>query len=236
MATTGTTGVKGTSVEVVLDALRHHPDATTAELAELAGIGRSTASRTLANLETEGRVTRRRGKSEAGGRTAPDRWTLVLDTLADRAETEQQPVIEEPAAEPADTTVTASEDEDHGGQAAPPASATTDTATAEATTATTDATQLTSEDISNPRLRPGALRALVHAWLADQPEAPHVPHQQQRRPARQRHHRRDGGLTGHRPAEPAHALPGGDTAPPGSLASGSRGSGARQVYPAPHPR
>ncbi len=169
MATTGTTGVKGTSVEVVLDALRHHPDATTAELAELAGIGRSTASRTLANLETEGRVTRRRGKSEAGGRTAPDRWTLVLDTLADRAETEQQPVIEEPAAEPADTTVTASEDEDHGGQAAPPASATTDTATAEATTATTDATQLTSEDISNPRLRPGALRALVHAWLADRP-------------------------------------------------------------------
>jgi len=165
-----TTGAKAASVEAVLDILRQHPDATAAEVAEHAGIGRSTASRTLANLETDGRVSRRRGKSEAGGRTAPDRWTLVFDTPADRAEPEQPPVTEEEsAAEPADTTDPASQDEDHDGQAAPPASATTDTATAEATTAATGAIQPTSEDTGSPRLRPGALRALVHAWLADRP-------------------------------------------------------------------
>jgi len=182
-STTGTTGAKGASVEAVLDALRQYPDATAAELAERAGIGRSTASRTLANLETQGRVARQRGKSEASGRTAPDRWTLAPDTPADRAETEQPPMTEEePAAEPADTADPARQDDhDHGGQAAPPAIATTDPAKADAdadaTTATIDATQPGGEDTqptgtdtsSNPRLRPGALRALVHDWLAARP-------------------------------------------------------------------
>src|SRR6266511_2442573 len=115
---TSTTGAKGASVEAVIDALRQHPDATAAGLAGLAGIGRSTASRTLANLETAGRVARQRGKSEAAGRTAPDRWTLVPDTPADRAETEQPPMTEEePAAEPADTTDPAGQDDhEDGGQ------------------------------------------------------------------------------------------------------------------------
>jgi len=209
MATsTGTTGAKDakpSSVEAVLDALRHHPDATAAELAERTGIGRSTASRTLANLEADGRVTRQRGTSEAGGRIAPDRWTLLSDPPGPASRVEPEPVTEqEPAAEPASTTDPASqgqdedEDEDHSGQAgaqaAPPATATADTATAdtatadtatatatdgeatkgeaEATTAATDGAQPTSKDAdttSSPRLRPGALRALVHAWLAERP-------------------------------------------------------------------
>ena len=97
--TTGTTGTKASSLEGVLDALRHHPGATTAELAELAGIGRSTAARTLATLETQARATRHRGTAEAGGRTPPDRWTLVPDTTAGAVETEQQPQPERPAAE-----------------------------------------------------------------------------------------------------------------------------------------
>src|SRR6266511_2184489 len=121
-----TTGAKATSVEAVLDALRQHPDATAAELAEHAGIGRSTATRTLVNLETKGQVTRQRGKAEAGGRTAPDRWALVPDTHTDPDET-QQPATEKPAAEP------------------------------------------TSKDSSSQRLRPGELRALLHAWLAERP-------------------------------------------------------------------
>jgi len=178
-STTGTTGAKGASVEAVLGALRQHPDATAAELAEFAGIGRSTASRTLANLETAGRVARQRGKSEAGGRAAPDRWTLVPDRA--ESEPEQPPVTEEePAAEPADTADPARQDDhDHGGQAAPPAIATTDPADADAdaATATVEATQPGGEDTqptgtdtsSNPRLRPGALRALVHDWLAARP-------------------------------------------------------------------
>ncbi len=157
-----TTGAKASSVEAVLDALRQHPEATAAELAGHAGIGRSTATRTLANLETQGRVSRRRGKVEAGSRTTPDRWALVPDTTAGPAETEQQPATEEP-----DTNVSASQDEDHAGQDAPPSSAAVDTASAETEATTTDAAEPASKDSSSQRLRPGALRALVHAWLAE---------------------------------------------------------------------
>ncbi len=166
--TTGTTSAKATSVEAVLDALRQHPDATAAELAECASIGRSTATRTLANLETQGQVTRQRGKAEAGGRTAPDRWALVPDA-PDPAATEQQPVTEEPAAEPTDTSATAGQDENHAGQDAPPGSAATDTANAEVEATTTEAAEPASKEGSSPRLQPGALRALVHAWLAERP-------------------------------------------------------------------
>lgn len=160
-----TTGAKATSVEAVLDALRQHPDATAAELAEHAGIGRSTATRTLANLETQGRVTRQRGKAEAGGRTAPDRWALVPDTPKDPDET-QQPATEQPAAEQTDTSMSASQDQGHAGQDTPPSSA--DIASAETEETTTDAAEPTSKD-SSQRLRPGELRALVHAWLAERP-------------------------------------------------------------------
>jgi DNA-binding MarR family transcriptional regulator len=170
-----TTGAKATSVEAVLDALRQHPDATAAELAELGGIGRSTATRTLANLETQGRVTRQRGKAEAGGRTAPDRWALVPDTPKDPDETQQpateqpateQPTAEQPAAEQTDTSMSASQDQGHAGQDTPPSSA--DIASAETEETTTDAAEPTSKDNSQ-RLRPGELRALVHAWLAERP-------------------------------------------------------------------
>src|SRR6266511_2391830 len=154
-----TTGAKATTVEAVLAALRQHPEATAAELAEHASIGRSTATRTLANLETQGRVTRQRGKVEAGSRTVPDRWALAPAPLTDAAETEQQPATEEP-----DTNVTASQDEDHAGQDAPPSSAATNTANAK-TEATT--TEPASKGSSSQRLRPGELRTLVHAWLAD---------------------------------------------------------------------
>ena len=147
-----TTGAKATSVEAVLDALRQHPDATAAELAEHAGIGRSTATRTLANLETQGRVTRQRGKAEAGGRTAPDRWALVPDTPKDPDETEQ-PATEQPAAEQPDTSMSASQDQGHAGRDTPPSSA--DIASAETEETTTDAAEPTSKD-SSQRLRPGS--------------------------------------------------------------------------------
>ena len=164
----GTTGAKTTSVEAVLDILRQHPDATAAEVAEHAGIGRSTATRTLANLETQGRVTRRRGKAEAGGRPAPDHWTLAPDTTTAPAETERQPAAEESAAEQTDVSAVASQDEDRAGQNAPPRGAAADTASAEAEAAATDAGESTSKD-SGPRLRPGELRALVHAFMAERP-------------------------------------------------------------------
>jgi hypothetical protein len=162
----GTTGAKTSSVEAVLDILRQHPDATAAEVAEHAGIGRSTATRTLASLETQGRVTRQRATAEAGGRPAPDRWALGPDTPADQVEAGRPPA-QELAAEPADATETASRHEDADSTNAP-AAAEAGAASAQAEAATTDSTKATGKD-SGQRLRPGGLRALVHAWLADRP-------------------------------------------------------------------
>ena len=56
-------------------ALSAQPDATAAELAAAAGLGRSTASKTLARLEQAGQVRRREGGRDSG-RRLPDRWTL----------------------------------------------------------------------------------------------------------------------------------------------------------------
>ncbi|HEV8650564.1 MAG TPA: MarR family transcriptional regulator [Actinomycetes bacterium] len=175
MATTGTTGAKTPSVEAILDALRHHPDATAAELAEAAGIGRSTAGKTLANLEAQGRVSRQRDTS-GGGKATPDHWTLVSDPPADhtgRAEPEPQPATGEvPVDEPAATPETSAEAP--SAEAVPPATGTPDTGEADATAATTQSAPDADRPPggatgSGPRLRPGALRALVHAWLAERP-------------------------------------------------------------------
>src|SRR6266511_3127552 len=133
MATTGTTRAKPSSVEAILNALRQHPDATAAELAEATGIGRSTAGKTLASLEAQGRVTKQRGTSEAGKAT-PDRWTLVSEP--DRAEPEPQPAAAEVAVdEPAATTETPAEAS--SAEAMPPVAGTPDTNQTETTVTTT---------------------------------------------------------------------------------------------------
>jgi hypothetical protein len=61
------------SGEAVLAALSRHPGATAAELAEVAGIGRSTAAKTLAALEGQGKARRTPGGRD-GARRLPDRW------------------------------------------------------------------------------------------------------------------------------------------------------------------
>jgi hypothetical protein len=63
------------NARTLLGALADRPGATAAELAEVAGIGRSTAAKLLASLEAEGRVLRQPGGRQHGRRTA-DRWTL----------------------------------------------------------------------------------------------------------------------------------------------------------------
>jgi DNA-binding transcriptional MocR family regulator len=63
------------SAQALLGALANRPGATAAELAETAGIGRSTAGKLLASLQAEGRVVRQPGGHQHGRRTA-DRWTL----------------------------------------------------------------------------------------------------------------------------------------------------------------
>jgi hypothetical protein len=176
MDTTGSTRAKSPSVEAILDALRQHPHATAAELAEFAGIGRSTAGKTLASLEAEAQVTRQHGKSE-GRKPTPDRWRLAPDASVNDADAEpEQPVTgaEEPTAEPADTTKASSQA--HRVEATPPATGTSAFAEAEtAPTTTPAADQPEGEGTSSPRLRPGALRALVHAWLAERPSQEFTP-------------------------------------------------------------
>jgi predicted transcriptional regulator len=63
------------AAQALLDALTDRSGATASELAEAAGIGRSTASKLLAALAATGQVLRQPG-GHKDGRRAPDRWTL----------------------------------------------------------------------------------------------------------------------------------------------------------------
>jgi len=63
------------AAQALLDALADRPGATAPELAQAAGIGRSTATKLLATLASQGRVLRQRG-----GRRAADHWTLPTPT------------------------------------------------------------------------------------------------------------------------------------------------------------
>lgn len=67
------------TVQALIAALADRPDASAAELAETAGMGRSTATRLLAALAGQGRVLRRPGGYH-DGRRIPDRWTLIATT------------------------------------------------------------------------------------------------------------------------------------------------------------
>jgi IclR helix-turn-helix domain len=63
------------AAEALLAALADRPAATTTELAEAAGIGRSTAAKLLVTLAGQGRVLRQPG-GHHDGRRAADRWIL----------------------------------------------------------------------------------------------------------------------------------------------------------------
>jgi DNA-binding MarR family transcriptional regulator len=89
------------SVEALLGVLADRPGATAADLAEAAGIGRSTAGKLLASLQAEGRVVRQPGGRQGGRRTA-DRWTLPTTptnpTQQPDAETADQALRPQPGA------------------------------------------------------------------------------------------------------------------------------------------
>jgi predicted transcriptional regulator len=63
------------AASALLGALADRPGATATELAQAAGIGRSTAAKLLATLAGQGRVLRQPG-GHHDGRRAADRWTL----------------------------------------------------------------------------------------------------------------------------------------------------------------
>lgn len=69
------------SADKVMEALADQPGATAAELAEASGVGRSTANKALAALESERRVTRTPGARDAG-RRLPDRWNVAIAHIA----------------------------------------------------------------------------------------------------------------------------------------------------------
>lgn len=75
--TTGTT-------EAVLAALTGGP-ASAAQIAEMAGIGRSTATKTLADLAAADRVKRTPGGRD-GARRLPDRWSVPSGTRTPKAD------------------------------------------------------------------------------------------------------------------------------------------------------
>jgi predicted transcriptional regulator len=111
------------AAQALLGALANRPGATASELAEAAGIGRSTATKLLATLAADGQVLRQPGGLK-DGRRAADRWTV-------------------------------------------PTSASTSDAGASSTA--TSATAAEQPPTGSGRLRPGALRDLVLARLAERP-------------------------------------------------------------------
>jgi DNA-binding MarR family transcriptional regulator len=118
------------ATQALLHALADRPGATATELAEAAGIGRSTATKLLATLAGQGRVLRQPG-GHKDGRRAGGRWTLPTSAAA---RDPGAPTAAAPAAPIAPTPSTA------------------------------------PSPIGSGRLRPGALRELVLACLAERPE------------------------------------------------------------------
>jgi hypothetical protein len=74
MPTTTKTPTSPTAAEAVAAALADHPGSSAAELSEIAGVGQSTATKTLATLEADGRASRLPGGRADNGRRQPDRW------------------------------------------------------------------------------------------------------------------------------------------------------------------
>jgi predicted transcriptional regulator len=91
------------AAHALLGGLADRPGATTAKLAEAAGIGRSTAAKLLATLAGQGRVERQPGGLKDGRRTA-DHWSLptpapTKDPGAPTTTTPASPAEPIPAAE-----------------------------------------------------------------------------------------------------------------------------------------
>ncbi|MHB1504811.1 MAG: hypothetical protein ACYCTL_13680 [Acidimicrobiales bacterium] len=87
------TPVRQTPAEAVAAALAAWPGATATELAEVAGLGRSTAAKTLAAMEREGTAART-DSGRDGGRRLPDRWHRVDPGPVSAKESEVSETVE----------------------------------------------------------------------------------------------------------------------------------------------
>ena len=137
-------------------ALTAQPDATAAELADAAGVGRSTATRTLALLEEAGVAARTAGGRE-GARRLPDRWRSVI---ADA----------EPAATPTARAEGAEKQEDARDDDAEP-----EVVREDQPSAADDAPAGTPNGGSGARLGSGQLRDMVLNHLREHPDEDFTP-------------------------------------------------------------
>ncbi|MGH2903265.1 MAG: helix-turn-helix domain-containing protein [Solirubrobacteraceae bacterium] len=67
--------------QAILEVLKAAPQATVAQIAVSAGVGRSTAGKMLAQLESDGEVRRTEGGRD-GNRRKPDLWSLAGEQAA----------------------------------------------------------------------------------------------------------------------------------------------------------
>lgn len=75
-----------TATEIKLwQALANHPGATTADLADHAAIGASTAGKILPRWQQAGHVTRSPGQHSGGNRRPPGTWAIAQDAAAPTA-------------------------------------------------------------------------------------------------------------------------------------------------------
>ncbi|MGH3533996.1 MAG: MarR family transcriptional regulator [Pseudonocardiaceae bacterium] len=146
-------------------ALRAYPGATTTELAERAGIGRSTAGKILPGWERDGTATRTPGPAQ-GKRRSPDTWTT----------TDTDPPADPPTSEPTETDDTRIP----GRTQPPPTSAATASASGAAERAAPDSAPVapapdSEHAAATARLGKGALRGLVEDYLAEHSDQQHSP-------------------------------------------------------------
>jgi hypothetical protein len=141
---------KRSSEEAVKAAVKEIPGGTAEGVAQVAGIGRSTAGKVLARLADAGEVTRHQGGHDRGKRL-PDRWTLAGVEMPDAYATYVLPA-ETPAA-PAG--------EGKG---------------AKASTAPKARGAASTSNTEGGKLKPGGLDPLVLAYLKDNADSgPHGP-------------------------------------------------------------
>lgn len=185
-------------------ALYAHPDATAAELAMAAGIGKSTAGKFLATWAKDGSVTRTPGTAK-GGRRAADHWkitdaddyadTLDVDATADStaepAPDEAAKMSHTDAHQPSEPRSESSGDKPDE-TATPAAEDTTESTDRAAEQSTPDVDQAAAGGTPTPqlmepgaptdppmkavRLRKGALRGMVEDFLRDHRGEEFTPH------------------------------------------------------------
>lgn len=74
------------TTQAILEVLKVEPQATVAQIAVSAGVGRSTAGKMLCQMESDGDVRRTEGGRE-GNRRLPDLWSLAGEQPAADADT-----------------------------------------------------------------------------------------------------------------------------------------------------